>query len=225
MTDEREPLWSDIRIRDRYHALVPCEANMGEMEYWNVLRDVGERVSYELRNDYEVRIAELETQVAGKEELIVQLVEIDMPAMEDVNERLEARLAQTWQPLPDGTYHTNNAEIFRIVGGDMITYAYGSTTRIEFYQGQAICRLVERAEPQPYLHRNGETEPPTVAGRYWFDGYRTKSNGNRAHVMDMVETNERGSVYNDVDGLTDEPHAYKGKWYGPIVAPWEDCHE
>lgn len=60
MSDEREPLWSDIRIRDRYHALVPCEANMGEMEYWNVLRDVG----YELRNAYEARIAELEAQLS-----------------------------------------------------------------------------------------------------------------------------------------------------------------
>ncbi len=42
MSDEREPLWTNQRIRDRYHALVPCEANMGEMEYWNVLRDVGD---------------------------------------------------------------------------------------------------------------------------------------------------------------------------------------
>lgn len=73
-----ESLWSNERIRDRYHALVPCEANMGEMEYWNVLRDVGERVSYELRDTYEAerqrlsadhaalvaRIAELETLIA-----------------------------------------------------------------------------------------------------------------------------------------------------------------
>ena len=32
---------------------------MGEMEYWDVLRDVGERVSYELRDEYESTIAAL----------------------------------------------------------------------------------------------------------------------------------------------------------------------
>lgn len=72
MTNKREPLWSDIRIRDRYHALVPCEANMGEMEYWNVLRDVGERVSYELRNDYEVRITELEQKLSRRRNIKAQ---------------------------------------------------------------------------------------------------------------------------------------------------------
>lgn len=100
MTNEREPLWSDKRIRDRYHALVPCEANMGEMEYWNVLRDVGERVSYELRDEYESTIDTLisdnnrifdraATRLAEIYELRARIAE------------LEARLAQTPTIPPD----------------------------------------------------------------------------------------------------------------------------
>ncbi|MFE1971619.1 hypothetical protein ACFMJR_22765, partial [Acinetobacter baumannii] len=76
---------------------------MGEMEYWNVLRDVGERVSYELRDEYESTIDTLisdnnrifdraATRLAEIYELRARIAE------------LEARLAQTWQPLPDGKY-------------------------------------------------------------------------------------------------------------------------
>ena len=86
-------LWSDERIRDRYYALVPCEANMGEMEYWNTLRDVGERVSYELRNEYEAQLSNQYQRI----ERFVELVD-----------QLEAQLAQTWEPLPDGQYERPN---------------------------------------------------------------------------------------------------------------------
>ena len=89
MTNEREPLWTNERILDRYYALVPCEANMGDMEYWRTLRDVGERVSYELRNEYEA-------QLSNQYQRIERFVEL-------VNQ-LEAQLAQRWEPLPDGAY-------------------------------------------------------------------------------------------------------------------------
>lgn len=76
-----------------------------------------------------------------------------------------------------------------------------------------------------FSHRNGETEPPTVAGRYWFDGYRIWSDSKGQNVKDIVEINERGWIYNCIGGWTDSLMDFNGKWYGPIVAPWEDCHE
>lgn len=76
-----------------------------------------------------------------------------------------------------------------------------------------------------YSHRNGETEPPTIAARFWFDGWRTKHNGNRVHVMDLVETNKRGGVYNDTDGETNDAVEYSGHWWGPISPPWENADE
>jgi len=162
MTNKREPLWSDIRIRDRYHALVPCEANMGEMEYWNVLRDVGERVSYELRNDYEVRITELEqklsraAQYKGAEAYPCPLcryedgIFVESCAMHNRIAELEAQLAQTWQPLPDGEvssfiYIDNGGKLLGVFAGDDYTDWYATE---DLPDNIRLCRLVERAEPQ-----------------------------------------------------------------------------
>lgn len=73
-----------------------------------------------------------------------------------------------------------------------------------------------------YSHRNGETEPPTEADRYWFDGFRIKHNGNRAHIRDIVTTDDNGNVYNDVDGEMNPVATYEGRWWGPIVPPWAE---
>jgi uncharacterized coiled-coil protein SlyX len=168
MTNKREPLWSDIRIRDRYHALVPCEANMGEMEYWNVLRDVGERVSYELRNDYEVRITELEqklsraAQYKGAEAYPCPLcryedgIFVESCAMHNRIAELEAQLAQTWQPISANFILTHDTGLIGrpkqfvrwnaddesiIVGEDD-----GNFHHCPLPTNYRLCRLVEKGE-------------------------------------------------------------------------------
>lgn len=79
----------------------------------------------------------------------------------------------------------------------------------------------EHVPVKPYSHRNGETTPPEVMGRYWFSGWRTKHNGNRARVYDLVEIMESGGVYNDGDGIVDDVASYLGKWWGPVIPPWQ----
>ena len=70
-----------------------------------------------------------------------------------------------------------------------------------------------------YAHRNGETEAPTVAGLYWFDGHRTSIAGNKLHVMDMLEVDKDGCIDPDFTFATIVT-SWDGKWWGPIVAPW-----
>lgn len=95
MTNEREPLWSDERIKTLAGNFTDeLDGDAGTYHLFCVAMG-------SVRSDYEARITELEAQVAGKEALIVQLIEIDMPAIEDANERLEARLAQTPTIPPD----------------------------------------------------------------------------------------------------------------------------
>lgn len=53
-------IWENEDIRARYDALLPSEADMGELEYWQTLRDVGERVSIELRDDYESTLSSMQ---------------------------------------------------------------------------------------------------------------------------------------------------------------------
>jgi len=140
MSDEREPLWSDTEIAE----IIAGMASKWEAAIlYSILRGK--------RDAYEARIAELEQQVANKEALIVQLVEIDMPALEDANERLEAQLAQTWQPLPDGevgsfTYIDNGGKSLGVYAGNDYTDWYATD---DLPDNIRLCRLVERAEVQP----------------------------------------------------------------------------
>lgn len=90
------PLWTDEQIFARYDALTPCEANMGELEYWQTLRDVGGRVSIELRDDYQAalaardrRIAELEAELA--EALIVAVARGEKLGYVEADEYYRAR--------------------------------------------------------------------------------------------------------------------------------------
>ncbi len=151
MSDEREPLWTNQRIRDRYHALLPSEANMGEMEYWRTLRDVGERVSYELRNDYEARITELEAQLAESRE-DYRVADNENGRLREFKQLLEAQLAQRWEPLPDGE-HRSVADIFGTfsVFGNGAPDAYPVIRQgdniVMLDMGDAICRLVTQEQP------------------------------------------------------------------------------
>jgi len=150
-------LWSDERIRDRYYALVPCEANMGEMEYWNTLRDVGERVSYELRNEYEAQLSNQYQRIERFVELVDQLERKLAEAteantsctiyiasqMERIGD-LEAQLAQRWQPLPDGeitsfTYVDNGGKLLGVYAGDDYTDWYATE---DLPDDIRLCRLV-----------------------------------------------------------------------------------
>lgn len=93
--------------------------------------------------------------------------------------------------------------------------------KVELWGRYGILRVQPQAQTPAYVHRNGETEPPTVAGRYWFNGHRTKQNGNRVRVMDLVEVNVYCGVYNDTDGETDAFASYVGQWWGPVIPPWD----
>ena len=151
MTNKREPLWSDIRIRDRYHALVPCEANMGEMEYWNTLRDVGERVSYELRNDYESRIAELEAQLAESRE-DYRVADNENERLRESKQLLEAQLAQTWQPvgqLKRACTCGDCRNLFGMENEKLLTIADGQDKlSVVLPDNIRLCRLVTKGDDE-----------------------------------------------------------------------------
>lgn len=76
------------------------------------------------------------------------------------------------------------------------------------------------AQPQtPYSHRNGETEPPTVAGLYWIDfevipGYAP-----------VVVFEQPVGVYRAIEITNHRPidavpvSEFQARWYGPIPQP------
>lgn len=75
-----------------------------------------------------------------------------------------------------------------------------------------------------YSHRNGETEPPTEAGYYFFRG-RKMRHPRRTSVGAMVRvwqgdgemrTQLRTCSPCSVDEMV-------GRWWGPVTPPWEDA--
>lgn len=81
---------------------------------------------------------------------------------------------------------------------------------------EAAADLWNRRTPR-YAHRNGETEPPEVAGWYWFSGLFR----NECVCLDdnCVEFWLAGYEYSfDAlsEGWTD------GRWWGPIEPPFEE---
>ena len=79
-----------------------------------------------------------------------------------------------------------------------------------------------------YSHRNGETEPPTEEGWYWFDGdkcWRGESQRSLKRPVFVEREEEGGSIYwFGADGDADDACAdgwLEGQWWGPIVPPWE----
>lgn len=73
-----------------------------------------------------------------------------------------------------------------------------------------------------YSHRNGETEPPTMAGMF---GFR-HSAGKRGWIVDVVERHgkfERVMDYmDDDDDSTLSIEDFDGQWWGPITGPWDE---
>ena len=73
-----------------------------------------------------------------------------------------------------------------------------------------------------YTHRNGETEPPTIEG--WYAIQHPQAWNWQGSTFVFVERNMDGiDVY--CTGQ-DDPIGYdqmdsRIRWYGPIVAPWE----
>lgn len=65
-----------------------------------------------------------------------------------------------------------------------------------------------------YTHRNGETEPPTVKGNYWFKGILLfiDSPGREREETSLV-------VNVSLDFMLDK---YVGRWWGPVMPPWEN---
>lgn len=71
-----------------------------------------------------------------------------------------------------------------------------------------------------YSHRNGETELPTEAGRYWFQGI---AGGERYEGTNLVGEALAGNLCAEGPGesLYDDVKNWTGQWWGPIVAPWD----
>lgn len=75
-----------------------------------------------------------------------------------------------------------------------------------------------------YSHRNGETDPPTDAGYYFFKGRRIKQRKgyNRAVFMRIWEHEGTLRHYFGSPGTVDE---LTGQWWGPVSPPWENPDE
>lgn len=105
----------------------------------------------------------------------------------------------------------------------------GFYTPIEEWKDEAIAAWNKR---MTYSHRNGETEPPTVEGWYWFQGaitYRGMQDlpwwglvavpSYRGHVASM-RPHTQSNILAHVN--LDET---KGRWWGPIEPPWLQADE
>lgn len=72
-----------------------------------------------------------------------------------------------------------------------------------------------------YSHRNGEIEPPTVEGYYWFKGqiWRYGDPQDIADLKTIEFYNGTGIIVSEEsdDFLSDT----KGRWWGPVVPPWD----
>lgn len=73
-----------------------------------------------------------------------------------------------------------------------------------------------------YTHRNGETEAPTVPGRYWFRG--TVDDRRKVFLTHAKKYPSLGWMAYDDDERVEsyiEIDRWKGEWWGPVAPPWE----
>lgn len=70
-----------------------------------------------------------------------------------------------------------------------------------------------------YSHRNGESEPPTMAGHYWFKGRRSRWKIQHLLWVVMVDKHSYGVVVSS--DMCIPVSEYEGQWWGPIQPPWE----
>lgn len=87
---------------------------------------------------------------------------------------------------------------------------------------------IPRRTTYAYAHRNGETEPPTEPGAYWFKGdyYYGRLGDDRfrrsEQLLLQVEQDENRFYFDEF--ASDEGRTsghFAGQWWGPIVPPWE----
>lgn len=79
-----------------------------------------------------------------------------------------------------------------------------------------------------YAHRNGESEPPTTSGKFWFDGegsYEPLSPIHTIRSVTYVTEESKGKRYGFCQDGEGNPFTFTlslmdGRWHGPIVAPW-----
>lgn len=75
-----------------------------------------------------------------------------------------------------------------------------------------------------YTHRNGGTAAPTETGIYWFDG--AIGGIPRQTILAAEESDASGKLLAWPaweDGWV-YPSECEGRWWGPIVPPWESRH-
>lgn len=74
-----------------------------------------------------------------------------------------------------------------------------------------------------YTHHNGETEAPTMLGKYWFLGVCQLRTGeiNLQIALDLIGSDGRMLAWEErSQDLLTMGH-FNGQWWGPIVTPWE----
>ncbi len=88
----------------------------------------------------------------------------------------------------------------------------------------ALEEMAEREKSMLFEHRNGETEPPTIQGQYWFNGsrFRQPLGVEHVHVGIIHIWLRKGEMCMATPLLPIGPVArIRGRWWGPLTAPWE----
>lgn len=72
-----------------------------------------------------------------------------------------------------------------------------------------------------YTHRNGETEAPTVPGKYWLKG--SCLSYAIADLIPVIAEDDHLCAWRPYwgEGWFERMEHFTGQWWGPIVAPWE----
>lgn len=72
-----------------------------------------------------------------------------------------------------------------------------------------------------YTHRNGETEPPTVEGKYWFRGSIGDVDLDAGITTVALDKTGRLMAWDFHFDMQQYMTEFAGQWWGPLVAPWE----
>lgn len=107
----------------------------------------------------------------------------------------------------------------------------GISTRAFSQQDMAVDAWQRTAAAPKYDHRNGETEVPTVEGRYWFKG--------RCYARDIADLTPVTIIDNPEilphsveimawlpgwdGGKFEDIKWFAGRWWGPVQDPWESA--
>lgn len=71
-----------------------------------------------------------------------------------------------------------------------------------------------------YTHRNGDIEPPTIEGLYWFDGTAESDEKIKRPIQVLTASGET-LAWNDAVLSFREIEEFTGLWWGPVMPPWE----